>query len=335
MKRMTAKVSTEKSQWLAAAREAMRLEADAVRAAADRLDDRLIAAVEMILSHNGKVVVTGMGKSGHIGRKIVATLQSTGTPAVFLHPTEAGHGDLGVCQPGDPVIMISKSGSTAELMELIAPLREFGTRFIGILGDGRSPLAGEMDIVLDGAVQKEADPGGFTPTSSTMVALALGHALAVALMQARGFTGEDFRRFHPSGQLGHNLKMRVKDVMHSGDEVAWVSPEDSLKHVVIEMSVRPLGGACVVDAERHLRGLVTDGDVRRALRNHEDIRTLQAADVMTRGPITVGPEALLHDALTLMENRPSQIYVLPVVDPETHVCQGLLRLHDIYRGGES
>lgn len=332
MKRMTAKETPEKAQWLAAARQAMCAEADAVLAAADRLDESLTSAVDLILSHPGKVVVTGMGKSGHIARKITATLQSTGTPAVFLHPTEAGHGDLGVCQPGDSVLMISKSGSTAELMELIAPFREFQARFVGILGNMHSPLAGEMDILLDASVLREADPSGIVPTSSTVVALALGHALAVALMQARGFTPEHFRRFHPAGQLGHNLRMRVKDAMHSGREVAWVNANDTLKHVVIEMSARPLGGACVIDAEKRLLGLITDGDVRRALRNHDDIRTLRASDVMTAAPTTVGPAALLHDALALMEDRPSQIYVLPVVDAESNACLGLLRLHDVYRG---
>jgi arabinose-5-phosphate isomerase len=330
---MTAKEgkATEKTEWLAAARQTMRAEGDAIHAAADRLDDSLTAAVDLILAHAGKVVVTGMGKSGHIARKVAATLQSTGTPAVFLHPTEAGHGDLGVCQPADPVVMISKSGSTAELLDLIGPLREFDVRFIGILGNLRSPLAGEMDIVLDASVLREADPEGFTPTSSTVVALAVGHALAVALMQARGFTPEHFRRFHPAGQLGRNLRIRVRDSMHSGNEVAWVKTDDALKHVVIEMSARPLGGACVIDASRRLLGLITDGDVRRALRNHDDIRTLRASDVMTPAPVTVSPAALLHDALSLMEDRPSQIYVLPVVDPATDVCEGLLRLHDVYR----
>jgi arabinose-5-phosphate isomerase len=237
-----------------------------------------------------------------------------------------------MCQPGDPVVMISKSGCTAELLDLIAPLREFEARFIGILGNVKSPLAAEMDIVLDASVEREADPESFMPTASTMVALALGHALAVALMQARGFTAEHFRRYHPAGQLGQNLRIRVKQAMHCGSEVAWVKPGDSLKHVVIEMSERPLGAACVVSSDQRLLGLVTDGDVRRALKTHDDIRPLRATDVMTASPITVAPDALLHDALGLMENRPSQIYVLPVVDTRTGVCLGLLRLHDIYRG---
>lgn len=322
---------SEKAEWLAAARSAMQTEAAAVLAASGRLDNSFLSAVDLILDQRGKVVVTGMGKSGHAARKLASTLQSTGTPSVFLHPTEAGHGDLGVCQPGDPVIMISKSGCTTELLDLIAPLREFEARFIGILGNVKSPLAAEMDIVLDASVEREADPENFMPTASTMVALALGHALAVALMQARGFTAEHFRRYHPAGQLGQNLRIRVKQAMHSGGEVAWVRPGDSLKHVVIEMSARPLGAACVVSDGQRLLGLVTDGDVRRALKNHDDIRPLRAADVMTASPITVAPEALLHEALGLMENRPSQIYVLPVVDARTEVCLGLLRLHDIYR----
>ena len=323
---------SDHAQWLAAARRVMQAEAEALMSAAERLDVALTGAVDMIRSHPGKVVVMGMGKSGHIARKIAATLQSTGTPSVFVHPTEAGHGDLGICQPGDLVVMISKSGSTAELLDLIGPLRRFEARFIGILGNVRSPLAAEMDIVLDASVQREADPGGFTPTSSTVVALALGHALAVALMEARGFTAEHFHRFHPAGQLGLNLRLRVKDAMHTGDEVAWVRPDDSLKHVVIEMSRRPLGAACVVSPEDRLLGLVTDGDVRRALRNHDDIRSLRAADVMTASPVTIAPGALVHEALRLMEDRPSQIYVLPVVDSTTRACQGLVRLHDIYRG---
>jgi arabinose-5-phosphate isomerase len=322
---------TDKAHWLEAARSVLQTEGEALLAASARLGDSLLNAVELILGHSGKVVVTGMGKSGHVGRQIAATLQSTGTPAVFLHPTEAGHGDMGVCQSGDVVVMISKSGSTTELLELVAPLRAFDVRFVGILGNVRSRLAGEMDVILDASVQREADPEGYAPTASTVVALALGHALAVALMQARGFTAEHFRRYHPSGQLGHNLRLRVRDVMHAGEEVAWAKAADSLKHVVIEMSQRPLGAACVVADDHRLLGLITDGDVRRALRNHDDIRPLRATDVMTASPIHISPDALVHDALRLMEDRPSQIYVLPVLDPATSVCLGLIRLHDIYQ----
>jgi arabinose-5-phosphate isomerase len=331
----TEKKTAGKSEWLTAARAAMETEARAILAASERLESGLLEAVDLILSHPGKVIVSGIGKSGHVGRKIAATLQSTGTPSVFLHPAEAAHGDLGMCQPGDPVVMISKSGVTAELMGLVAPLRERSAPLIGILGNVRSPLAASMDVVLDASVQREADPQGFTPTASAAVALAVGHALAVALMEARGFSAEHFASNHAGGQLGRSLRVRVRDVMHSGDEVAWVSPADSLKQVVIEMSHRPLGAACVVslDAGRGLLGLVTDGDVRRALERHDDIRTLSAGDVMTKSPVTVGPEALVHDALRLMEDRPSQISVLPVVEPGERRCLGLLRLHDLYRGG--
>jgi len=317
----------------------METEAQAILTASARLDQNLIRAVELILGHSGKLVVTGLGKSGHIARKIVATLQSTGTPAIFLHPTEAAHGDLGVCQPGDSVLMISKSGATAELLDLLPPLREIGkTRefkaaFIGILGNPSSPLAREMDVVLDATVAREADPEGFTPTASSAAALALGDALAIALMQARSFTAEDFSRLHSGGQLGRNLRIRAGDVMHRGDEVAWVKPEDSLKHVVIAMSQRPLGAACVVSPAGLLTGLITDGDVRRALQDHDDIRTLRATDVMTPRPSTLSPDTLLHEALAFMEDRPSQISVVPVVD-ETGMCMGLLRLHDIYQGRE-
>jgi arabinose-5-phosphate isomerase len=314
---------------LAVAQTAMEIEAQAILAASTRLRENLLHAVQLVLDHPGKLIVTGIGKSGHVARKIAATLQSTGTPAVFLHPAEAAHGDLGICQPGDPVLMISKSGSTGELIGLIPSLRELHAGLIGILGNVKSPLAREMDALLDASVQREADPGGFTPTSSVAVALALGHALAVAVMEARGFTADHFSQRHSGGQLGRNLRLRVKDVMHSGGEVAWVTPEDSLKQVVIAMSTRALGAACVVASDGTFAGLITDGDVRRALQTHDDIRTLPAAEAMTKSPVSIDPDALVHDALLLMEDRPSQISVLPVV--EHGRCLGLIRLHDIYQ----
>lgn len=311
----------------------MEIEAEAILAAATKLSDSLSAAAEILMgAPPGKVVIAGVGKSGHVGRKLAATLQSTGTPAVFLHASEAAHGDLGVCGPGDPVVMISKSGTTEELMRLIHPLRELGSPLVGILGNVSSPLAKEMDVVLDASVNREADPEGFAPTASAAVALAVGHALAIALMEARGFSGDDFARLHSGGQLGRNLRLRVADVMHSGADVAWVSPGASLKSVVVAMSRYPLGAACVVDSEHRLLGLITDGDVRRALEAHDDIRPLSAVDVMTASPVTIEPDALLHAALSRMEDRPSQISVLPVVDRDNH-CAGLIRLHDIYQRG--
>lgn len=307
----------------------MEMEAEAIRAAALRLDHNLLRAVEFIRKHSGKVVVSGLGKSGHVAQKITATLQSTGTPSVFLHPSEAMHGDLGVCQPQDPVVMVSKSGTTSEMLGLVEPLRQMRSPLIGILGNVDSPLAKSMDVVLDASVQREADPGGFTPTASVAVALAMGHALAVALMESRGFSAEHFSRFHAGGQLGRSLRLRVADVMHTGKEVAWVTPLDSLKRVVVEMSHHPLGAACVIGDRHALLGLITDGDVRRALEQHDDIRQLDAVSVMTRTPISIAPDALVHDALRLMEDRPSQISVLPVV--EGGRCLGLVRIHDLYR----
>lgn len=307
----------------------MEAEAHAILAAAPRVEAALPAAVERIRACPGKVIVTGIGKSGHLAHHLAATLQSTGTPAVFLHPAEAMHGDLGICQPGDVVLMISKSGSTSELLQLLPSLRALDLGLIGLLGNPHSPLAREMDVVLDASIPREADPEGFLPSASSAVALAAGHALVVALMQARGFTARDFAHLHAGGQLGRSLRVRVERAMHCGREVAWVRPQDSLKDVVIAMSRCPLGAACVVEGDR-LLGLVTDGDVRRALEAHDDIRALQASEVMTPSPLTIGPEALLNEALLLMEDRPSQISVLPVVDGAGK-CLGLLRLHDIYR----
>jgi arabinose-5-phosphate isomerase len=321
----------QSSGWLEAAREAMEIEAEAIRAAGSRLDDNLSRAVDLILAHPGKVVVTGLGKSGHVARKIVATLCSTGTPAVFLHPAEALHGDLGIYSPGDPTLMVSKSGSTAELLDLIPFLRDLPSPRIGILGNPKSPLAAAMSVVLDASVEREADRDNLAPTASATVALVLGHALTVALMRARNFSVDDFGRYHPGGHLGRSLRLIVSDVLHGRDEVAWAWPEDSLKKVVIAMSHYPLGAACVADSAGRLIGLITDGDLRRALEDHDDIRGLSAADVMTANPVTVGPQSRLLDALRLMEDRPSQISVLPVIDPSNGQCLGLLRVHDIYR----
>ena len=309
----------------------MKLEAESISGAAGRLDGGFCEAVQLILEHPGKVVVTGIGKSGHIGRKIGATLCSTGTPAVYLHPAEAAHGDLGVCSPGDPVLLLSKSGTGRELIELTQRLRELGSPLIGIIGDLASPLARQMDAVLDASVSREADPANLAPTASAAVALALGDALAVALMQARNFTAEDFHRCHSGGLLGAGLRLKVRQAMHTGDEAACIRPEDSLKQVVIAMTVHPLGAACVLTADGRLAGLITDGDLRRALEKHDDIRTLCAADVMTASPVAVAPDERLLDALRLMEDRPSQISVLPVVAPEGGSCLGILRLHDIYQ----
>jgi arabinose-5-phosphate isomerase len=320
-----------KSAWLDTARDAMRIESAAIARAADRLDDSLIRAVELILAHPGKIVVTGIGKSGHVARKIVATLCSTGTASVFLHPAEAAHGDLGIYTPGDPTILVSRNGASAELQSLVPTLRQFRSPLIGILGSTASPLARHMDVLLDATVEREADPNNLAPTASAVTAIALGHALAIALMCARNFTPEEFGRFHPGGQLGRNLKLQVRDAMHTGDAVAFVEPSTSLREVIIQMTHRALGAACVISPGGLLAGLLTDGDLRRTLTTHHDIRPLTAADAMTANPITIGPDATLGQALELMERRRSQISVLPVVD-QNGLALGLLRIHDIYLG---
>ena len=309
----------------------MEIEAASLAQAACRLDGELIRAVELILAHPGKVVVTGIGKSGHVARKVVATLCSTGTASVFLHPAEAVHGDLGIYTPGDPTVLISKDGSSAELMALVPLLREFHSPLIGILGNRSGPLASCVDVLLDASVEREADPNNLAPTASAATAMAVGDALAIALMAARNFTPEEFGRFHPGGQIGRNLTLEVRQVMHATDESAVVAPTASLKDVIIAMTNRPWGAACVVSASGLLEGLITDGDLRRALTTHDDIRDLHAENVMTRSPVSIGPDATLGDALEKMERRSSQISVLPVVDDGGRAL-GLLRLHDIYLG---
>ncbi len=318
------------SSALARGRAAMLVEAEAIASAAARLDDQFTRAVELIAAHSGKIVVTGIGKSGRVGQKLVATFSSTGMPAVFLHPAEAAHGDLGVYAPEDPTILISKSGATAELLRLVGVLRRFRSPLIGILGCPDSPLGREVDLLLDASVRAEADPHNLAPTTSAAAAMALGDALALAVMQARRFTPEEFAVYHPAGQLGRNLSLTVAELMHTGEDVAFARPDDPVKAVVISMSRHPLGGACVLDLEGRLLGLITDGDLRRALEAHDDIRLLRAADIMTVRPTTVAPSARLDQALRLMEDRPSQIAVLPVVDSGTDRCVGLLRLHDLY-----
>jgi arabinose-5-phosphate isomerase len=307
----------------------MEMEAEAIACAARRLDGQFACAVRLIQEHTGKVIVTGLGKSGFVAQKLAATLCSTGTPAVFLHPVDALHGDVGIYAPRDPTILISKSGTTLELLRLLAVLHSLNSPLIGILGNRSSPLGKEMQIVLDASVRAEADPFNLAPTASSAVATALGDALALAVMQARKLTAEDFAQRHPAGQLGRNLRVTVQHVMHSGDEVAWATAASSMKAVIIAMNRCPLGAACVTGSGGELQGVITDGDLRRALQSVDEIRDVTAADVMTIRPVTVTPDATLQEALRLMEDRPSQISVLPVV--EGGRCVGLVRLHDLYQ----
>ncbi len=316
---------------LQAARQSMTVEAEALACLAERLDAEFLRAVDILHRHPGKIIISGMGKSGHIAQKIAATLSSTGTPAVFMHAGEARHGDLGIYHPGDPTILISKSGSTAELVHLIPILKDFDSQIIGIVGNTNSEIARHADAVLDASVCREADPLGLVPTSSIMTALAFGDALAAALITLKGFGGADFARFHPAGQLGRNLLNRVSDVMQPADKIAWVEGSQSLREVVIEMSRFPQGACCVGQPNRPLSGLITDGDIRRVLESVEDIRGITAETIMTRSPACIHEDAPLADAIKIMENRPRQISVLPVLRVDGGACVGLLRIHDAYQ----
>lgn len=299
--------------------------------AADRIPEPMARVCEIIANHPGKVVICGMGKSGLIAQKIAATLCSIGNKAVFLHAAEAVHGDLGIYAPGDPTIVISKSGATEEMVRLIPILKEFNSPLIGILGNLKSPLADQMDVVLDASVSKEADPLGIVPTSSTTLTLAIGDALAAVLMSLRGFGHDDFAKLHPAGDLGRRLRLTVEKIMQPIQHVATVHLDDKLRKVVIEMTEKPQGAALVMDGDSTLLGLVTEGDLRRCLAENGDIDQLTVGEVMTENPVSINLDAPLKDAVTLMEDRESQISVLPVVNGNGKSCAGLLRLHDVYQ----
>ena len=298
--------------------------------AADRISDKMEIACDIITNHNGKIVISGMGKSGLIAQKIAATLCSIGNEAVFLHPAEAVHGDLGIYAPGDPTILISKSGATDEIVRLIPILKEFNSPLIGILGNMNSILSNEMDLVLDASVSKEVDPLAIVPTSSTTLTLAIGDALAAVLMANKNFKREDFAKLHPAGDLGRRLKLKVKDIMQPIDKVAVVDSDDDLRNTVIKMTEKPQGAALVLNNEKILMGIITEGDLRRSLANEIDIDNCKANEVMSANPITIKVDSSLSEVISLMENRESQISVLPVVD-QSNICLGLIRIHDIYQ----
>lgn len=317
------------------AAEMLRMEARALLDAADRLDDGAFQrAIDVLAGCAGKVILTGAGTSGIIARKIAATLTSTGTPAAFLHPSDALHGGLGAVSRSDVVIAISNSGETGEVLALLPYLRNRQVPVIAVVGNGRSTLAGASAVVLDAAAEREVCPFNLAPTSSTTVALALGDALAVTLLQVKGLTPEAFALNHPSGRLGRRLTLRVADLMHCDDRRPTVSLGASWLEVVGAIGDGGLGAVAVVDPDEHLLGVVTDGDLRRALQRTPpaEIGNLTATAIMTAAPVTVGPQVLAYDALQRMEDRPSQISVLPVVDDRGR-CVGLLRVHDIVRAG--
>jgi len=305
-------------------------EAEQMISAADRISDKIVEACELINNHSGKIVISGMGKSGLIAQKIAATLCSIGNKAVFLHPAEAVHGDLGIYAPGDPTILISKSGATDEILRLLPILKEFKSPLIGILGNMNSVLSNEVDLAIDASVSSEVDPLGIVPTASTTLTLAIGDALTAVLMSHKNFKREDFAKLHPAGDLGRRLKLRVKDIMQRIEKVAVVAPDDKLRSVVIKMTENPQGAALVLDDEGLLLGIVTEGDLRRSLADNIDIDNSKAKEVMSQKPITIKVGSLLTEVLSVMEDRVSQISVLPVVSDELK-CVGLIRIHDIYQ----
>jgi len=314
---------------LALAREVLTTEAAAITGLAARLGAPFAAAVLLILRSNGRVVVSGIGKSGHIAHKLAATFASTGTPAFFVHPAEAGHGDLGMIAPGDVVVMLSNSGETDELVHLLPHLKRQGASIIALTGNEVSSLAQAADVHLDAAVDSEACPLGLAPTASTTAALALGDALALALLDARGFSVEDFARSHPGGALGRRLLTRVRDVMKTGRDLPVVPHDATLAQAVVEMSGKGMGMTAVVDAEGKVSGIFTDGDLRRCLDRVRDFGAARIADVMTRAPLTIGPERLAIECVDLMEAPPKKMALL-VIDA-TGKLVGALHMHDLFR----
>jgi arabinose-5-phosphate isomerase len=310
------------------ARKVLETEAAAILALVARLDGKFDRAVQMLRQCRGRVILTGMGKSGIICRKIAATLTSTGTPAFFLHPAEAIHGDLGVIQADDVVLALSHSGETDEILRLLETIRRLGAGLIAITGSPRSTLAHAADVALDCSVTEEACPMNLVPTASTTAALAIGDALAMTLLVEKGFREEDFANLHPGGKIGKRL-MRVEALMHSGKQCPSVTAATRMRDVIYEMSSKALGMTCVVDEKGQLLGIITDGDLRRHMDGAADILKLTAGEVMTRDPVTVSPAILAVEALNIMERR--KITSIVVVDNGSQHVTGVVHLHDLWR----
>jgi arabinose-5-phosphate isomerase len=310
------------------AREVLEIEAEAVHALAARIDERFLAAVELIHSRSGRVVVSGIGKSGHIARKIASTMASTGTPAYFVHPAEASHGDLGMVEAGDVFIAISYSGASEELLQIVPLVKRRGAKLISITGNPESALAHDADVHLDARVAKEACPHNLAPTASTTAALALGDALAVALLDARGFSAADFARSHPRGRLPRQALLHVSDVMRTGAELPAVPESASLKEAVREMTRGQIGMTAVLDAARRVAGVFTDGDLRRSLERGVQVDSATVRELMTRGARSIAPGALAAEAVQLMERY--KVNQLLVVDERGELV-GALNMHDLFR----
>lgn len=311
------------------AKKVLKKESESINLTANRLGSNFSTALDLLFNDQNKIIVCGIGKSGLLGKKIAATLSSTGSPAIFLHASEAVHGDLGIHQKNDPVIFLSNSATTPELLVLEPIIRKRKGKIVGIMGNMNGALAKKVDVFLDASVTTEADPLGIVPTSSFMVAAALGDALASGLMQRRNFTETDYAKTHPAGQLGRNLLLTVKDVMHNPSKIAKVSPQTSIRKLVIEMTKFPLGAACVME-ENKLIGIITDGDLRRALTTNSNLLEMNSEQIMNLNPKTILPELSLGKALKEMEEGSNQISVLPVYELKNKELLGLIRLHDIY-----
>ncbi len=314
---------------IAAAKHAIQIESDAIQAFVARLDDNFARACNIILKCSGRVVVIGVGKSGHVGRKVAATLASTGTPAFYVHPGEASHGDLGMITRQDTVLALSNSGNTQEIITLLPLLKRLGLSLISMTGNPRSALAQASDIHIDVSVIKEACPLNLAPTASTTVTLVAGDALAVTLLEARGFTEDDFALSHPGGTLGKRLLLRTEDIMHRAEQVPRVSPRTSVFDALTEMSRKGFGFTTVVDTQDRLLGLFTDGDLRRALDKELDVHNTPIQSVMTQNPVTISRHTLAAEALNMMETR--KISALVVAEDQKPM--GLLHMHDLLRAG--
>ncbi len=325
---MNTPIAVDTASALAQARTALDIEAQAIQRLAQRLDARFAQAVQLALECQGRIVVTGMGKSGHIGRKIAATLASTGAPAMFVHPAEASHGDLGMITRHDVVLAISNSGESEELTAILPLIKRMGVPLLGMTGQPDSSLGRHADVVLDTSVEKEACPHNLAPTASTTVQLALGDALAIALLNARGFRPDDFARSHPGGALGRRLLTLVSDVMRSGDAVPRVGPEATLSELMREISAKGLGASAIVNPQRQPIGIFTDGDLRRLIESGSDLRSVRAADIMHPQPRTITASALAAQAAELMETH--RINSLLVVNSAGELC-GAVNNHDLMR----
>ncbi|MDC3132319.1 KpsF/GutQ family sugar-phosphate isomerase [Opitutae bacterium] len=312
----------------------MLIEAKAITAASQRLGPEFAQAVEVITemsNSSNKLIFCGIGKSGHIARKLSTTFMSAGISCIFLHASEAIHGDLGIYKSGDVTILLSKSGSSAEIVRILPIIKGFKSKVIAIVGRPESPISEAADIVLDASVEKEGDTLNLLPTASASVALALGDALASAVISAKGFTSEEFARYHPGGQLGQNLLLTVGDVMLKLDKIACLSAKHTLKDAVLGMTQFSIGAACIIDNDNVLTGIVTDGDIRRLLSKKEVVLDWPLSKFMTKNPLSVNPEISLREALRIMEDRPSQISVIPVIDKSSNKLLGLIRVHDIHQ----